>query len=94
MNIWLDDIRDPKVFRPDLDWYWVKSIEEIKPLLKEGKVEAMSLDNDLGPHEEEGRKLVLWMAEHDCWPSGKITVHSSNIVANNYMREMIIRYGP
>lgn len=94
MNVWLDDIRDPMVFRPELDWFWVKSIEDVKPLLKSGNVEALSLDNDLGENEEEGRKLVLWMAEKDCWPEGPITVHSSNVVASQYMREMVVRYAP
>lgn len=92
MNIWLDDIRDPEYFRPDLEWVWVKTIDKIKPLLKEGRVDALSLDNDLGPEEEEGRKLVLWMAENDCWPNGPITVHSSNVIAVDYMTQMIERY--
>jgi hypothetical protein len=53
-----------------------------------------SLDNDLGEGEEEGRRLVLWMAETSTWPTGAIEVHSANPVAKKYMEGMIERYAP
>jgi hypothetical protein len=93
MNVWLDDIRPA----PD-GWLWAKTVREAKRLLHSSEptceVEDMSLDNDLGLNEPEGRHLVLWMCEHNIWPKGKIAVHSSNPVAAEYMRKMIERYGP
>ena len=53
-----------------------------------------SLDNDLGDGEPEGRKLVLWMCEHDVWPRESIAIHSANPVASEYMVGLIERYGP
>ena len=61
---------------------------------KAGGVEEASLDNDLGEGIPEGRKLVLWMAEHDTWPSRAIRVHSANPVSVEYMEGVIERYGP
>ena len=90
MRLWLDDLRTP----PDDTWTWVKTIEEAIPLLRAGEVEEASLDNDLGEHIPEGRKLVLWMAEHDTWPTRAIRVHSANPVSVEYMEGVIERYGP
>jgi hypothetical protein len=64
MRIWLDDLREP----PDEGWVWVKTIEEATNLLANGQVESLSLDNDLGEGFPEGRRLALWMAEHETWP--------------------------
>jgi hypothetical protein len=92
MKIWLDDLRQP----PDHSWHWCTSIEGVKPLIVRysGEIEAMSLDNDLGEGQEEGRRLVLWMAENDEWPDCDITIHSANVVAGPYMQAMIDRYKP
>lgn len=62
-------------------------------------VSEASLDHDLGIDEQgkglpEGRALVYWMAEHNCWPSDGLTVHSANVVGVQYMVGMIERYGP
>lgn len=86
MKLWLDDLRYP----PDINWTWVKSVDEAIEWLKTGKVIKASLDNDLGL-EVEGRRLVLWMAEHDIWPE-EVVVHSNNPVAREYMEGMIKRY--
>jgi hypothetical protein len=90
MRLFLDDIRTP----PDETWTWVKTVEDAIPLLEAGHVEESSLDNDLGEGIEEGRALVLWMAEHDIWPAEEINVHSANPVAVEYMLGVIDRYGP
>lgn len=95
IKLWLDDVRLP----PDESWTWAKTIDQAKPLLETGRVTEASLDNDLGEDAEghslpEGRKLVLWMAEFDKWPSERLRVHSSNTVAVDYMNGMIKRYGP
>lgn len=95
VNIWLDDIRDPAKFDDSgSEWIWVKSVEGVKVLLEFGSVEKLSLDNDLGEGQEEGRRLVLWMAEFEIWPKGPITIHSANPVAREYMTGMLRRYAP
>lgn len=88
--LWLDDLREP----PNPDWTWVKTVGEARRLLRDGHVEAASLDNDLGLDEPEGRTLVLWMAEHDIWPENELTIHSANPVAVEYMTGVIERYAP
>jgi Cyclic-phosphate processing Receiver domain len=92
MKLWLDDLRAP----PDDSWHWCTSNWGAKAVLEHyaSEVTAMSLDNDLGEGQEEGRRLVLWMAENNIWPSGDITIHSANPVAGEYMRGMIDRYRP
>jgi len=95
IRLWLDDVRLP----PDDSWTWAKTIDEAIPILKSGLVVEASLDNDLGEDADgeklaEGRKLVLWMAEHQIWPSDRLRVHSSNTVAVGYMNGTIERYGP
>lgn len=94
MKLWLDDIR-PK---PDETWCHCLTVacakEVISAWLRIGlPFEEASLDNDLGPGEEEGRKLVLWMAERNIWPD-RVSVHSANPVAVEYMEGMIRRYKP
>ena len=88
MKLWLDDLRSP----PDDSWHWCTSIEPCKAFLQRFPVTQMSLDNDLGEGQEEGRRLVLWMAENALWPTEDITIHSANPVAGEYMRGMIDRY--
>lgn len=93
--LWLDDVREP----PDHRWTWVKTVSAAIELMQGGMVFEASLDHDLGmndagDHLPEGRTLVYWMAEHDCWPSEAISVHSANVVGVDYMLGMIERYGP
>lgn len=38
--------------------------------------------------------LVLWMAEHDIWPSEYIDIHSDNPVGCENMAAIIARYSP
>lgn len=90
MKIWLDDLRRP----PDDTWHWCTTIYCAKGLLQLYTVTEMSLDNDLGEGQEEGRRLVLWMCDQNVWPTGDITIHSANCVAGEYMRGMIDRYRP
>jgi hypothetical protein len=95
MKVWLDDIRTP----PDASWTWVRTVADAIQQMETGEVSQASLDHDLGQDDDgrelpEGRTLVYWMAEHDCWPSEAITVHSANVVGVSYMVGMIERYGP
>lgn len=95
LYLWLDDQRDPAYWaRPEhVTWTWVTTVDQAKQLLKTGRVAIASLDNDLG-YDEEGRELVLWMAEFDIWPSEACYAHTSNGPAYKYMKGMIDRYGP
>lgn len=52
-----------------------------------------SLDHDLGDGID-GFRLVLWMAEHDRWPSVGLRVHSSNGPGALRMLADVERYGP
>ena len=95
VKIWLDDIRPAPH-----GWLRTYTVDETKQALLKwrGQVAQLSLDNDLGPKLPEGRTVVLWLAEKaadgfDCWPD-KITVHSANPVAKEYMLGMLARYGP
>lgn len=87
MKLWLDDLRSP----PDTEWHWVTTVDAAKILLDHFHVEIASLDNDLGEGQEEGRRLVRWMAENEIWPN-EIVVHSANVPAGEYMAGMIQRY--
>jgi hypothetical protein len=73
---------------------WVRTVEQTVQCLEGEEVKEASLDNDLGETIPEGRKLVLWMAEHDKWPTERLAIHSANPVALEYMVGMIERYGP
>ena len=95
MKIWLDDIREA----PD-GWYWAKNVKDCIWQIQVNfcDIDEISLDNDLGENQLEGRKVVLWLAEQyasgkNFWPE-KIHVHSSNTVAVEYMEAMINRYKP
>jgi hypothetical protein len=90
IRLWLDDIRVP----PDDSWTWVQTVEDAIALMETGRVEEASLDHDLGDEVPEGRRLVLWMAENDIWPSEAISVHSGNVVGHEYMLGVIERYSP
>jgi hypothetical protein len=93
MNLWLDDIRNPRDWDFPRDWIWVKTVEDAKRYLGSIPIKIASLDNDLGCDREQGRRLVLWMAENEIWPE-EVRVHSANVVAWEYMRGMIKRYKP
>ena len=59
--------------------------------------EYASLDHDLGDSAEDGGdgyKLVLWMAEHDRWPTQGIRVHSANAPGMKRMLADIDHYSP
>jgi hypothetical protein len=90
LKVWLDDLRDPR----DDTWTWVTTVDDVIAILETQRVEELSLDNDLGEGVAEGRKVVLWMAEHTVWPTGRVNVHSANPVSVEHMVKLIERYGP
>ena len=88
MNVFLDDIRP----LPDNyigEWMIVRRVDEVQKLLREGKVEALSLDHDLGLDQPTGYNLVCWMERENIWPSGMISVHSANPVGAANMRRAL-----
>ena len=88
MRLYLDDIREA----PE-GWTPVKTVEEAIELMSSGEVIEMSLDHDLGSDQQEGYRLVLYMAENDTWPTGFVSVHSSNPPGAERMCGVIERYG-
>ena len=110
INVYLDDLRDPKVFdhfgnprlteeqkNDGIEWIWVKTVPEAKKLLEAGIVKRLALDNDLGlAPGGDGRDLVNWMIDPrtGTWPEGPISVVSANPVAKKYMLDTLERYAP
>jgi hypothetical protein len=106
MKLWLDDDRDPNApeWRPGENYRWVKTVPGCihllgNAVLQGSRIEALSLDNDLGEGQEEGYKVVLWLCEaivngSNFWPVEKPEVHSGNIIRKKFMEDLIERYGP
>jgi hypothetical protein len=44
--------------------------------------------------EMTGYDVILWMAEHEVWPTEDCYVHTHNSVRGPVMADMINRYGP
>jgi hypothetical protein len=44
--------------------------------------------------EMTGYDVILWMAEHEVWPTETCYVHTHNSVRGPVMADMINRYGP
>ena len=69
IRLWLDDERDPT--RPEIqnkfgaqgNEIWIKTVDEAIEYLKQGNVEHISFDNDLGEGEKEGYQLAKWIEE-------------------------------
>jgi hypothetical protein len=92
MKLWLDDIR-----RCPEGYTHARSVNEAIKLLGQHDCTYASLDHDLGDFADDGGdgfKLVLWMAEHDRWPSEGIRIHSANPPGMARMLADIDRFGP
>lgn len=93
MKLWLDDERDPVVWRPQdgHQWLWLKTAEEAIELIAEDVVCEISFDHDLG--EGSNGYDVAKFIEEGAY-SGTLTpikwaVHSANPVgAANIERAM------
>lgn len=92
VNIFLDDIREcPEGFQAA---HTLRDCLNMLIIFRD-HVGVLSLDNDLGHEREEGRHVLLFMAENadwNLWPR-KIRIHSANPVARDWMRGIIERYG-
>jgi hypothetical protein len=72
------------------------SVAEAIRLIDDHGCTHASLDHDLGNYADDGGDgydLVVWMAEHDRWPTEGIAIHSANVVGLRRMLGVIDRYG-
>jgi len=87
IRLWLDDERNPN--SPEIqaqygaqgNEVWVKTVDEAINYLKQGNVEHLSFDNDLGEGEKEGHLLANWIEEQAYLkqiPRLQWNVHSQN----------------
>lgn len=96
MKIFLDDVRPA----PE-GWVFVCHVADAISLLKQCQdegvpVEALSLDNDLGLGEPEGRTVLDWLEEQaftvPCFRlPDRMLVHSANAPARQRMEAVIAR---
>lgn len=93
ISVFLDDeeIRVPKE-----GWVWVKTPQEAVDLLKTGRVERISLDNDLGlcgyGPMTEGKHVAAWIeaeAEAGRLAFVRATIHTRNPAAAIDMKAAI-----
>lgn len=87
MRLWVDDLRPA----PD-GWMWAKTSAEAIDLMCSRRIEAVSLDHDLGG-DDTTRPLVMWMCSHEMWPA-VVHVHTANPVGREWLVGMADRYGP
>jgi hypothetical protein len=96
-DLWLDDVRLPE--GDFVGSVWVKDVSQAILHLEHMTFARASLDHDLsligsvGP-EGTGYDVVLWMVEHDVWPTEGIIVHSWNVPAALRMCATINQFGP
>lgn len=86
MNIYLDDERDtPKGYERTY------TVEETINLIKanDGNIEYLSLDNDLGAGQKEGKEVMNWIEEqahaNTLKPIPHIIIHTGNPGARDQM---------
>ena len=92
MKVYLDDERQT----PE---GWVSCLwpDEVIQLLKEGLVEEISLDHDLGckfNRERTGYDVLLWIEESvffDKYLPPKINIHTANVAARLRMEALVTR---
>lgn len=92
MHLWLDNVRPTPP-----GWTLAQSVNAAFAILQEHAVTEASLDHDLGDFAEDGGDgyhLVIWMAEHDVWPTEGIAEHSANPVGRHRMLLVIDTYSP
>lgn len=106
MYLWLDDIRPA----PDDWVWVKTPAQAIEALLTGAvEIASLDHDLGFDPRkfqdyttgaiseedaEMTGYQVVLWMAEHDVWPSEAIYVHSANPVGANNICAVVDRYAP
>lgn len=91
MKIFLDDVRDAPP-----GWHFALTATDCIELLENfgDMIEEVSLDHDLGPINEDGYDVLLWIEEqvrtNPDYKLPKLYVHSMNPVAARRMQMAII----
>ena len=97
MKLYLDDIREPQdTYRYGADeWFKVETVEEMIAFLEEYPVEEVSLDHDLGPDEQEGKRVLVYFEEkifHDeTYVPPYVNIHTANASVRKTMEEVARR---
>lgn len=101
MKLWLDDERNPKSpliqqdFGAEGDEVWVKTAQVAINWLKQGNVEFISLDHDLGSQScGTGMDVARWIEEeayHGTLPKLNWAIHSKNPVGRQNMMRALIK---
>lgn len=97
MNVYMDDARSGPISYTDDDfdeWVIVRSVNNVKTLLGLNVVDDLSLDYDMGEGMPTGMDLAKWIVEHNTWPKGIITIHSSDPVGAENMKSLIDQHRP
>jgi hypothetical protein len=89
MKIWLDNIKAP----PDKSWVWIKIVEETRKIMKEHRVEGISLTFDLG-EGLNGYDQLKWMVKYNVWPTTFIRIHTMSIEKRKDMIHLVKMYKP
>jgi len=99
IQIWLDDERDPadgfikKNFGSHGNEIWIKTAQEAISLLKQGNIDFISLDHDLGPPEAgSGYDVAKWIEEaafNKQIKPLKWKIHSANPVGAKNMTQAL-----
>lgn len=88
-KIWLDDQIPP----PDDSWYWHKEILFVFQFTRNGVVDEISLDHDLGDGIPTGYDLLVMLEKHAAEggfsKAPKFTIHSANPVGRQNMERAI-----
>ena len=99
IDLWVDDERTP----PKDTWVWVNHPDIAIWHLQNHQVHDLALDHDLGLNMRQGhegeeidtRAIVMYLVEHpEDWPTGQITVHTSNPWGREWLEGTIKRYAP
>jgi hypothetical protein len=67
-------------------WHAGQTLPEDHPVRAQAKM--------IAAREKTGYDVILWMAEHNVWPTEACYVHTHNNVRGPIMADMINRYGP
>ncbi|VTR97310.1 cyclic-phosphate processing receiver domain-containing protein [Tuwongella immobilis] len=101
MKLWLDDVRDPRSvkiqedFGADGDELWVKTAASAIHYLRQGIVESISLDHDLGPPSAgtglDVARFIEEQAFYGTIPKLVWAVHSTNPVGRKAMTQAMTK---
>jgi hypothetical protein len=88
LRLWLDDERDPLIWRPGEEWMWAKTVQEALFAIEHWKFDVISFDHDLGegPTGYDLAKVIEGMAFFNEIEPIKWEIHSANPVGRDNIR--------